>query len=92
MAGTTRHGKNDKRCGVVTVADLRRRARQRLAALSPERLQVALDLRAYLEERECNAATDELLRIPGLVSALKAAEREAKEGGWTDWRKVRRDV
>ena len=76
----------------ATVSELRRRARQRLTALSPERLRVALDFLAYLEEREGSAATDELLRIPGFVETLKAAEEEAPTGRWTDWRKVRRDV
>ena len=92
IARTTRRAKSRTVHTVATVAELRRRARRRLAALSPERLQVALDFLAYLEERECSAATDELLRIPGFVDTLKVAEDEAAKAGWADWHKVRRDV
>jgi hypothetical protein len=35
-----------------------------LKRLSPERLRVAADFLAYLDERESNDATEELLRIP----------------------------
>jgi hypothetical protein len=92
MASTTRRAKARAPRAIATVAELRRRARQRLASLSPERLQVALDFLAYLEERESSTATDELLRIPGFVDTLKVAEDEAAKAGWADWRKVRRDV
>jgi len=42
-------------------------AERRLHALSPERLRVAADFLAYLEERESSEATEELLRIPGFT-------------------------
>jgi len=77
---------------VPSISELRRRAKHRIASLSPERLRVALDFLAYLEERESLAATDELLGIGGFVDALSAAEEEAAHAGWADWRKVRRDV
>ena len=72
--------------------ELRREAKKRLDALSPERLKVATDFLAYLEERESNEATEELLRIPGLLAAFRKAEKQTPVGKLTDWRKVRKDV
>ncbi len=86
-------GKTNKRpTGAMTPAKLRLEARQRIAALSPERLLVALDFLAYLGERESTEATEELLRIPGFVEGLEKAEAEIAAGKLTDWRRVRRDV
>lgn len=56
------------------------RAKKRLDTLSPERLKVADDFLAYLEERESNEATEELLQIPGFLERLGAAEREVRAG------------
>jgi hypothetical protein len=72
--------------------ELRREAKKRLNALSPERLKVATDFLAYLEERESNEATEELLRIPGLLAAFKKAGKHMPAGKLADWRKVRKDV
>lgn len=65
-----------------TIATLRR-AKKRLENLSPEKLRVADDFLAYLEERESNGATEELLAIPGFMERLAAAEQEAREGRLT---------
>ena len=63
--------------------DLLDRAKRRLDSLSRERLRAAEDFLAYLEERETDEATDEILRLPGLVAALERAEREVAEGPLT---------
>lgn len=76
----------------MTVSQLRRKAEQRIRTLSPERLRVAVDLLTYLEDRRENAATKELLRIPGLRRALRKAEKDIAARRTRDWRKVRRDV
>jgi hypothetical protein len=67
-----------------------REAQDRLARLSPERLQVAGDFLAYLEEREADEATIELLAIPGLAAALQAAEAEVADGRLTPVAQLRR--
>ena len=72
--------------------ELRRKARERIESLSPERLQVAIDFLSYLEERESNEATDELLRIPGFRAVLDEVEKSISERRLTDWRKIRTDV
>lgn len=60
-----------------------RRAQKRLRTLSPERLRVADDFLAYLEERESDEATAELLALPGFREALRTAEREIEQGELT---------
>lgn len=72
--------------------ELRRRALKRMEHLSPQRLAVALDFLAYLAERESSEATEELLRIPGLLATLKKARKQTSKGRAMDWRKVRKDV
>jgi len=72
-----------------TTATLRR-AKKRLETLSPERLRVADDFLSYLEERESNEATEELVQIPGFLERLVTAEQEAREGRLTSVEHLRR--
>lgn len=65
---------------------------RRLRTLSVERLQVASDFLAYLEERESTEATEELLRISGLEEALAQALRQMERGEVVRFEDIRRDV
>jgi len=65
---------------------------RRLRKLSPERLRVADDFLAYLEEREESDATQELLNIPGFEAAFQLAVQEAKSGEVVRFEDIRRDV
>ena len=76
----------------MTTQDLRREAKRRLQNLSAERVKVANDFLAYLEERESNEATRELLETPGLIEAIERAEKSAKARRLIAWRRVRDDV
>lgn len=76
----------------MSTRELRRQAGHRIKSLSPQRLQVAVDFLAYLEERERNLATEELLSIPGFVEGFQKAKKESTKGKSVDWRKVRPDV
>ncbi len=76
----------------MTLSQLRMLVSKRLRKLSKDRLEVADDFLAYLEEREDNAATRELLTIPGFKIALKRAEHQAVTGKTVKWSRVRRDV
>ena len=67
----------------MATTDLRRQVIERVKRLSPERLRVADDFLAYLEEREADEATEDLLRIPGFLSALEQAERDVEAGDVT---------
>jgi hypothetical protein len=72
--------------------DLLRQAEKRLHRLSPERLRVANDFLAYLQEREENEATEELMGIPGFEGELREAIREADAGEVVSFDAIRRDV
>ena len=74
----------------MTVAELRHQAKGRLDALTPERLKVADDFLAYLEEREGDEATAELLAVPGLLESLSSAEEEIAAGKLTPVEDLRR--
>jgi hypothetical protein len=55
-------------------------------------LRVAIDVLAYLEEREESQATAELLRMPGLEEAMSRALQEAGEGDVVRSQDARRDA
>ncbi len=64
----------------------------RLRRLSPERLQVASDFLAYLEERERSEATEELLSIAGFKEAFHRAVEQAEQRHVVRFEDIRRDV
>ena len=67
-------------------------AEHRLRSLSPKRLLVASDFLAYLQEREENEATAELLSIPGFEAAFRRAVEQADSGDVVCFEDIRRDV
>jgi hypothetical protein len=67
-------------------------AQHRLRRLSLQRLRVANDFLAYLEEREESQATGELLSILGFEDAFRRAVEQAEAGDVVRWQDVRRDV
>jgi len=67
-------------------------AERRLRMLSLERLRVASDFLAYLEERESSEATQELLNIPGFEEAFRRAVQQAELGQVVRFEDIRRDV
>lgn len=67
-------------------------AKRRLERLSPDRLRVASDFLAYLEEREQSEATEELLNIPGFGERFRRAVQQVEEGRIVRFEDVRRDV
>ena len=76
----------------MTIAELRKRAKERLDCLPPEKVRVAAEFLDYLETAASRDATAELLKIPGLLRDVKEASKQAKSGRFKDWRKVRDDV
>ena len=75
----------------VSVAELQRQLNDSLKQLSPERLQVLADFAAYLANAESEAATQELLAIPGLLKRIKQNQATPK-AHYTSWRTIRSDV
>lgn len=67
-------------------------ARERLKRLSVDRLRVANDFLAYLEEREENEATEELMNIDGFRETFAEAVAQISAGDTVPFSKIRRDV
>jgi hypothetical protein len=76
----------------MTTTELRQIAKETLENLPPEQLKVAAEFLRYLDERASIEATEELLKIPGLLEDLTEAERDIAEGKTVNWRELRRDV
>jgi hypothetical protein len=75
----------------ASVVELQQQLNDLLKQLSPERLQVAADFIAYLANTESEAATQELLEIPGLLERVKQNQATPKVQ-YTNWRSLRSDV
>jgi hypothetical protein len=77
--------------GLASVIELQCQLNDLLKQLSPERLQVAADFVAYLANTESEAATQELLEIPGLLERVKQNQSTPK-AQYIGWRTLRSDV
>ncbi len=77
---------------VVNMSTILTEAERRLRSLSPERLRVANDFLAYLQEREESEATAELLSIPGFEATFRRAVEQAESGEVVRFEDIRRDV
>ena len=75
----------------LTVTELQRQLGESIDRLSPERLHVLADFAAYLVNTESEAATQELLAIPGLLERIKQ-NRSTPIADYTNWRDIRSDV
>ena len=83
---------SDKSSAVaISVTELQRQLNESLKQLSPERLQVLADFAAYLAYAESEAATEELLAIPGLLERVKQNQATPKTP-YKSWRNIRSDV
>lgn len=76
---------------LVSVTELQNQLNDLLKQLSPERLQVLADFATYLANAESEAATQELLAIPGLLERVKQNQTTPKTH-YTNWRSLRSDV
>jgi hypothetical protein len=77
--------------GLASVIELQRQLNDLLKQLSPEQLQVAADFVAYLANTESEAATQELLEIPGLLERVQQNQSTPK-AQYIGWRTLRSDV
>ena len=72
---------------LASATELQRQLNDSLKQLTPERLQVV----AYLASADSEAATQELLAIPGLLERVKQNQATPK-AQYTSWRTLRVDV
>lgn len=63
-----------------------------LQRMSPERLRLAADFFAYLDERESNDATEELLSIPNFKEDFQEALQDFENGDVVSFKSIRRHV
>ncbi|MEL6383786.1 MAG: hypothetical protein AAFQ89_15290 [Cyanobacteria bacterium J06626_18] len=83
--------KNMESIPSVSTTELLRQINQSLEQLSQERLQVLADFAAYLASVESEAATQELLAIPGLLDRIKQNQADP-ETHYQNWRTLHSDV
>jgi xanthine dehydrogenase iron-sulfur cluster and FAD-binding subunit A len=76
---------------LASAIELQHQLNDSLKQLSPERLQVVADFVAYLANAESEAATQELLAIPGLLERIRQNQATPK-AQYTSWRTLRSDV
>jgi hypothetical protein len=75
----------------LAVVELQRQIGESIDRLSPERLHVLADFAAYLVNTESEAATQELLAIPGLLERVKQNQATPKTS-YVNWINIRTDV
>jgi hypothetical protein len=76
---------------LTSAAELQRQLNDSLKQLSSERLHVLTDFAAYLVNAESEAATQELLAIPGLLERVKRNQATPRSQ-YANWRNLRSDV
>jgi hypothetical protein len=60
----------------MTATELRQLAKETVDGLPPEQLKVAVEFLRYLDERASVEATEELLKIPGLLEDIAEAGKD----------------
>jgi len=92
MNTTDNSPRSDRSSAVaISVTELQCQLNESLKQLSPQKLQVLADFAAYLVNVESEAATQELLAIPGLLERVKQNQATPKTD-YTSWRNIRSDV
>jgi adenine specific DNA methylase Mod len=69
----------------TSTTELQRQISESIDRLSPERLHVLADFAAYLVNAESEAATQELLAIPGLLERVQHNQATPKSS-YVNWR------
>jgi len=76
----------------MSTVELRREAKALIDAMSGSQLRVASEFLAFVKARGTDAATLELLTIPGFAQSFARGMRDIKAGRTKPWRKVRTHV
>jgi hypothetical protein len=76
----------------MSKTELKRESKAIIDGLSARDLKLVREFPAFVASRDTDAATRELLAIPGFERSLVRGVRDAKAGRVTRRRKVRRDV
>ncbi len=76
----------------MSTSELRQQAKALIDDLSISQLRVASEFLAFVKSRELDAATLELLAIPGFEKSFAKGIKNIKAGRTKPWRKVRSEV
>lgn len=76
----------------MSTAALRQETKALIDALSGAQLRVASEFLAFVKDRQTDAATLELLTIPGFEKSFARGMLDVKAGRTKPWRKVRTGV
>lgn len=76
----------------MSTVQLRREAKALIDAMSGPQLRVASEFLAIVKSRRADAATLELLTIPGFARSYARGLSDIKAGRTKPWRQVRRRV
>ncbi|MCC7349364.1 MAG: hypothetical protein IT446_02245 [Phycisphaerales bacterium] len=76
----------------MSTLTLRQKAKALIDTLSEPQLHVASEFLEFVKTRETDAATLELLSIPGFTASYKRGMKDIKSGRTRPWGKVRSDV
>jgi hypothetical protein len=74
------------------MTEIRQQIDQYLDQLSSERLNLVADFLAYLADQESEAATQELLSIPGLIESFEKGKQQIAAGQVKNWRTIRTGI
>ena len=76
----------------MNTTEIRQQINKYLDGLNSERLQMVAEFLAYLEDKESEAATQELLDTPGFIESFEKGKEDIAQGRVKNWRTVRSDV
>ncbi|MEM6752334.1 MAG: hypothetical protein AAF630_05105 [Cyanobacteria bacterium P01_C01_bin.38] len=76
----------------MNTTEMRQQINKYLDGLTSERLQMVAEFLAYLEDRESEAATQELLDIPGFIESFEKGKEDIAQNRVKNWRTIRSDV
>jgi hypothetical protein len=76
----------------MSTVKLREEAEAMIDMMSGARLRVVSEFLAFIKDRPTDAATLELLTIPGFAGSYARGMRDIQAGRTEPWRKVRSDV
>jgi len=76
----------------MSVVELRKDAKSMIDGMSPRDLRLVREFLAFVKSRQTNAATRELLEIPGFQKSFVRGIKDIKSQRVRPWRQVRSDV
>jgi hypothetical protein len=74
----------------MNLAEVHQTIDRYLIQLTPERLNIAVELLAYLADKESEDATKELSDIPGFIESFERGRKDIAQGRITSYKQLKR--